>query len=99
GALPLTITGSGGADHLVGSAGADTITGGPGVDTMTGGAGPDHFVFNSGGAPTPNSDSSMPAMDIITDFHHGGGANVADFIDLNGFNFIAAGTANVTAAT
>jgi Ca2+-binding RTX toxin-like protein len=97
GSNPLTMIGSAGADRLMGGAGADTITGGAGADTLTGGGGTDHFVYNAGGPGHLNIDSSLAAMDHITDFTTSP-ATALDSIDLNGFGF-AADAAGVPAAT
>jgi VCBS repeat-containing protein len=107
---PTTLIGGAGADRLIGGSAGDRITGGPGADILSGGAltGSDHFIYNYGGPAKPNIDSSLAAMDRITDFHGGGGGGgggggkvggVAngDIIELNGFNFAPASIAAVTA--
>ena len=60
---------------------------------------PRTFTNNSGtiGAGASNSDSKVGAMDHITDFQHGAAGQ--DIIEVNGFGFTAAQTANVTAVT
>lgn len=72
--LSVNVTGGGGADTIVGTAGSDTIaggggndiiTGGAGADTLTGGAGADTFVYLTA------ADSTVAAMDVITDFVSG----------------------------
>jgi VCBS repeat-containing protein len=102
-ASPTTLIGGAGADRLIGGSGSDQITGGPGADIITGGptSGGDHFIYNFGGVATPNIDSSLAAMDTITDFHRVGAAihgvrTVPDIIELNGFNFAPASIAAVT---
>lgn len=57
-----TITGSGNADTISAGAGNDTITGGAKADTLSGGAGNDKFVIAAA------SDSTLAAMDVISDF-------------------------------
>jgi VCBS repeat-containing protein len=97
----VTMIGSAGADHLTGSsAGGDVITGGGGGDTLTGGLlAADHFLYGVIGTNTGNLDSSVAAMDHITDFQHGGGGNPQDIIELNGFGFAGVNAGNVAAIT
>ncbi len=69
-----TLTGSSNADTIVGGSKADSFTGRAGADTITGGAGNDTFVLTAAG------DSTLVAMDVITDFSAntvGQGANGA----------------------
>ena len=61
-----TITGSGNADTISAGAGNDTINGGAKADTLSGGAGNDTFVMNN--AEGVGTDSTLAAMDIISDF-------------------------------
>jgi len=92
---PITMIGTAVADHLQGSVGNDIITGGGGADVLTGGGGINHFIYNNAGtigAGASNKDSSLGAMDRITDFVSG-----VDIIEVNGFGFTAASTAAVTA--
>jgi Ca2+-binding RTX toxin-like protein len=92
---PITMIGTAIADHLQGSVGNDLITGGGGADVLTGGGGLNHFIYNNAGAigaGASNKDSSLGAMDRITDFVSG-----VDIIEVNGFGFTAASTAAVTA--
>jgi VCBS repeat-containing protein len=92
---PITMIGTAIADHLQGSVGSDIITGGGGADVLTGGGGINHFIYNNAGTigvGASNKDSSLGAMDHITDFVSG-----TDIIELNGFGFSAASTAAVTA--
>jgi Ca2+-binding RTX toxin-like protein len=96
GSAPITMIGTAVADHLEGSVGNDIITGGGGADTLTGGAGFNHFIYkNAGtiGAGASNSDSSLAAMDRITDFVPG-----IDTIELNGFGFAAISPAGTSAS-
>jgi VCBS repeat-containing protein len=90
---PLTMTGSAGADHLQGGAGAAAITGGLGADTLSDGVGTlsNHFIYNNEGALGAGKDSTITAMDHITNFLAG-----TDIIELNGFAFSAASTALIT---
>jgi hypothetical protein len=57
-----TINGAAGNDLLDGGTGNDKLTGGAGADTYIGGAGADQFIL------TLASESSLGAMDVITDF-------------------------------
>jgi VCBS repeat-containing protein len=85
GSAPITMIGTAVADHLEGSVGNYIITGGGGADTLTGGAGFNQFIYNNAGtigAGASNSDSSLAAMDRITNFVPG-----IDTIELNGFGF------------
>ena len=78
-----TLIGAGGHDTLIGGRGNDVIIGGAGQDVLTGddphvsGRSSDRFVFRA------VSDSTVNAMDVITDFHRSSrlGA-VRDIIDL-----------------
>ncbi len=67
------ILGNAGANVLSGGAGRDFLTGGGGKDSLTGGSGADAFIF------TALTDSSMAALDLITDFNRADG----DTIDLS----------------
>lgn len=67
------ILGNSGANILSGGAGKDVLTGGGGKDSLTGGSGADAFIF------TALTDSSMAALDLITDFNWADG----DTIDLS----------------
>jgi Ca2+-binding RTX toxin-like protein len=68
-----TINGAAGNDLLDGGTGNDRLTGGAGADTYIGGAGADQFIL------TLTSESSLGAMDVITDFV----ASQTDRINLN----------------
>jgi Ca2+-binding RTX toxin-like protein len=71
------LKGGAGNDTLNGFAGADSITGGLGADRLTGGAGIDDFNL-------VKADSTLAAMDIITDFRAatGDNAGAADTITI-----------------
>jgi hypothetical protein len=61
-----TIIGSGNADTISAGAGNDIINGGAKADVLTGGVGNDIFVMNN--AEGVGTDSTLAAMDVITDF-------------------------------
>jgi methionine-rich copper-binding protein CopC len=62
------LVGTDGDDMLLGGRGNDTLIGGLGADKLIGGAGDDVFVFHA--TPT-SSDSTVNAMDSISDFTEG----------------------------
>ncbi|MGV3573126.1 MAG: calcium-binding protein [Ramlibacter sp.] len=70
--LANVVTGNTGKNVLKGEAGDDTIDGGAGADTLSGGSGADRFVYDAA------SDSTLKALDRITDFTRG-----SDRIDLS----------------
>jgi Ca2+-binding RTX toxin-like protein len=81
-----TLNGDGGNDALYGGAGNDTLSGGAGNDilvggtgndTLTGGSGADVFRWNFGDGGIVGT----PAVDTITDFNNGAGAQ-GDVLDL-----------------
>ncbi|HEY3149773.1 MAG TPA: calcium-binding protein, partial [Dongiaceae bacterium] len=63
-------------DVLDGGNNDDILEGDAGADTLTGGAGNDTFVYLAAG------DSTIGAIDVLTDFTHGD-----DKIDLTAFGF------------
>ncbi|MGV3573127.1 MAG: M10 family metallopeptidase C-terminal domain-containing protein [Ramlibacter sp.] len=70
--LANVLTGNSGKNVLKGEGGKDTIDGGAGADTLTGGSSADRFVYDAA------SDSTLKALDRITDFTRG-----SDKIDLS----------------
>lgn len=63
-----TIQTSGGNDTVTGQAGNDMIVGGEGADTVSGGAGADRFYFEGATKADALRDSTLRALDKITDF-------------------------------
>jgi serralysin len=77
------ITGDG-SDRLTGQAGNDVIVGGGGADTLAGGAGGDRFYFRGANRGAALKQSTLRALDKITDFAFN--ANPAER-DLFGLDF------------
>lgn len=77
------ITGDGN-DNLTGQDGSDTIVGGGGADTLAGGAGGDRFYFRGSNRGAALKQSTLRALDKITDFAFS--ANPAER-DLFGLDF------------
>ncbi len=65
------LSGGAGADTLLGQEGDDSLLGGAGADLLTGGAGADRFVLQDAGSAA--LDSTLLAMDRITDFNAASG--------------------------
>jgi Ca2+-binding RTX toxin-like protein len=70
------LIGGNGKDVLDGGNNDDILQGDAGADTLTGGGGKDTFVYLAAG------DSTISAMDVLTDFTHGD-----DKIDVSAFGF------------
>lgn len=66
-----TLFGGAGDDTLFGQEGDDILLGGAGADVLTGGAGADRFVLQDAGSAS--LDSTLLAMDWITDFNAAAG--------------------------
>jgi serralysin len=62
-----TITGGAGKDTITGQAGNDVIVGGVDADAQTGGTGADRFVFSGNSKALALKDSTLRALDRITD--------------------------------
>ncbi|WP_162148510.1 polysaccharide lyase family 7 protein [Asticcacaulis sp. AC402] len=71
------LSGGAGDDRLAGLGSDDVLDGGTGNNVLEGGAGNDRFVFEF----HPGSESSPPAIDVITDFE-GAGLPGGDLIHL-----------------
>jgi Ca2+-binding RTX toxin-like protein len=90
------LSGGGGADDLFGSAGDDTLIGGADDDYLEGDAGADRYTGGSGAdrfsllvGPAEWVDSTLAALDIVTDFSSAEG-DVLQISDFDGmFNGLA----------
>ncbi|MDH4396881.1 MAG: calcium-binding protein [Limnobacter sp.] len=67
------ITAGEGNDTLIGNEGSNRLLGSSGADNIQGGNGPDTYVYTS------SSDSKSSAMDVITGFDFGAGADQFEF--------------------
>ncbi|MBV5309387.1 Calx-beta domain-containing protein [Chromatium okenii] len=90
-----TYTGSAQADQLFGSTMADTISGGAGTDQLIGKLGADRLTGGAGidDFNLVKADSTLAAMDIITDFRAatGDNAGAADTITITDQTAVASG--------
>lgn len=75
------LAGGNGSDALVGGDGADVLAGNAGADTLTGGTGADTFSFRISASFFAPVDSTLPGLDVVTDFE-GAGAAGGDVIAL-----------------
>lgn len=80
--LPVTLSGSGGADMLMGGSQNDVLVGGNGADTLTGSAGSDRFAY----------ETTLDRNDTIVDFQAG-----SDTISFSASGFGGGLVANTTA--